>query len=154
MNKVLKFWNIQWMVVVLSSTNSYSLLKGLFKSGGKTQGWAYKSSDGWFSVYADNNRLLFKKDGQEIHISDKYRVENLKTKNAMRVFQIIESEHPIFVHEYSRTTSTLYAKFEDTYDDNDEKIEDFYLWIEQLWIDKDMQKNLLNMWSSNQGNLC
>lgn len=138
MRVLLDFWNRRWQSVSYDTATGAGRIRWLVRPPKESGGWAYRHRGKWFAVWKDRNRLVFQVGDRQWSLGCETACRLVESGTTRR-FTLSRNGIVEFEFEYEP------ARHEDdpTFDDLDDEMEDFFLWLNRLWGNAERQRSML-----------
>ena len=143
----LAYWNRKWQSVSYDPSSGKGRLELMPLGNKPVNGWGYRKNRTWLGVYVESGRLVFQYDSGKCEISDEITCEIQAESGSDKKFVLKSGGELVFQTSFKPVSDSLLSKLDVARDHMDETMEDFFVWLYLLWLDKNWQKDFIAIWS-------
>lgn len=136
---ILNFWNREWQTVSYDTDTGRGRVRWFGRKPERMNGWAHRRSGRWFVLRSEGDALFFQSGTQSWRVGDEVKCR-LQEEDKVRRFALVRHGAVEFELEYR----VKVPHQDPTFDDLDDEMQDFFLWLNRLWCDPSRQADLLS----------
>jgi hypothetical protein len=136
----LRFWNMRWLGVRFNPETGRGIV---WRPGVRVQGVAYLADARWYSLWNNGGRICLQ-IGRKQWFVDEGWVASIRTEGLHRIFTLGRGTDCVLVKKYRDPRRKWWNRIDPARDQLDDIMDDFWLWMVDVWTDKDSHRRFVD----------